>query len=58
METLLNSIEMGELLSRVEEAARSTEEGIKRFIEPAQGTLRRATTKRHHISFGRRGSGK
>lgn len=58
METLLNSNEMGELLSRVEAAARSTEEGIKRFIEPAQGTLRRATTKRHHIIFGRRGSGK
>jgi hypothetical protein len=58
METILNSQEMSELASRVEEAARSTEEGIKRFIEPAQGTLRRATTKRHHIIFGRRGSGK
>ena len=58
MDTILNSNEMSELVSRVEEAARSTEEGIKRFIEPAQGTLRRATTKRHHIIFGRRGSGK
>jgi hypothetical protein len=58
MDTVLNSKEMAELLSLVEEAARSTEEGIKRFIEPAQGTLRRATTKRHHIIFGRRGSGK
>ena len=58
MDTILNSKEMAELLSLVEEAARSTEEGIKRFIEPAQGTLRRATTKRHHIIFGRRGSGK
>jgi hypothetical protein len=45
MDTILNSNEMNELVSRVEEAARSTEEGIKRFIEPAQGTLRRATTK-------------
>jgi hypothetical protein len=58
MDTILNSKEMAELLSLVEEASRSTEEGIKRFIEPAQGTLRRATTKRHHIIFGRRGSGK
>ena len=58
MDTILNSKEMAELLSLVEEAARSTEEGIKRFIELAQGTLRRATTKRHHIIFGRRGSGK
>ena len=31
---------------------------MKRFVEPAQGTLRRATLKRHHIVFGRRGSGK
>jgi hypothetical protein len=58
METILNSKDMSELASRVEEATRSTEEGVKRFIEPAQGTLRRATTKRHHIIFGRRGSGK
>ncbi|NMM28957.1 MAG: hypothetical protein HHJ12_17135 [Glaciimonas sp.] len=46
------------MLTLVEEAARSTEEGIKHFIEPAPGTLRRATNKRHHIVFGRRGSGK
>src|SRR5437870_2487855 len=43
---------------KVEEAARSTDEGIKHFIEPAPGTLRRATSRRHHIIFGRRGSGK
>ena len=42
----------------MEEAARSTEEGVKHFVEPAPGTLRRATSKRHHIVFGRRGSGK
>lgn len=42
----------------VEEAARSSESGVKRFIEPAQGTLRRAVSKRHHLVFGRRGSGK
>lgn len=45
-------------MTLVEEAARSTEEGVKHFIEPAPGTLRRATSKRHHIVFGRRGSGK
>src|SRR6185312_17069005 len=42
----------------VEESTRSSQEGVKRFIEPAQGTLRRAVNKRHHIIFGRRGSGK
>ena len=46
------------MVTLVEEAARSTEEGVKHFIEPAPGTLRRATSKRHHIVFGRRGSGK
>ncbi|NOT70513.1 MAG: hypothetical protein HOP09_04255 [Hyphomicrobium sp.] len=42
----------------VEEATRSTREGVKYFIEPAPGVLQRALTKRHHIVFGRRGSGK
>ena len=42
----------------VEEATRSTREGVKYFIEPAPGVLQRALTKRHHIIFGRRGSGK
>ena len=46
------------MVTLVEEAARSTEQGVKRFIEPAQGTLRRAVSKRHHLIFGRRGSGK
>jgi hypothetical protein len=32
MDTVLNSNEMAELLSLVEEAARSTEEGIKRLL--------------------------
>ena len=58
METILNRSEVEEIVTLVEEAARSTEEGVKRFIEPAQGTLRRAVNKRHHIIFGRRGSGK
>jgi Cdc6-like AAA superfamily ATPase len=46
------------LSTKVEEAARSTKEGVRYFIEPAPGTLRRAVAKRHHIVFGRRGSGK
>ena len=49
---------MGDLVTLVEEAARSTEEGVKHFVEPAPNTLRRATNKRHHVVFGRRGSGK
>jgi hypothetical protein len=39
---LLQSNDIETLVTLVEEAARSTEEGVKRFIEPAQGTLRRA----------------
>lgn len=31
---------------------------MDRFIEPAEGTLRRTLSKWHHIIFGRRGSGK
>lgn len=58
MANILNSDEMGKLVTLVEEASRSTEEGVKYFMEPAPGTLSRATSKRHHIIFGRRGSGK
>ena len=58
MNTILDSPEVAKLVTLVEEAARSTEEGVKRFVEPAQGTLRRATNKRQHMIFGRRGSGK
>jgi hypothetical protein len=42
----------------VEEAARSTGDGVRRFVEPASGTLSRATSRQHHLLFGRRGSGK
>ena len=45
METDLSDDKMDNLLTLVEEAARSTADGVKRFIEPAQGTLRRATTR-------------
>ena len=55
---LQNADALEKLATRVEEAARSTREGVRHFIEPARGTLRRATSKRHHIVFGRRGSGK
>ncbi len=58
MSGILDSSEMVRLVILVEEAARSTEEGVKHFVEPAPGTLRRTTSKRHHIVFGRRGSGK
>jgi hypothetical protein len=55
---LLQSSDIETMVTLVEEAARSTEHGVKRFIEPANGTLRRAISKRHHLIFGRRGSGK
>jgi hypothetical protein len=58
MPTVLDSPAVDSLVILVEEATRSSKEGVKRFIEPAQGTLRRAVNKRHHIVFGRRGSGK
>lgn len=58
MHQLLNSPSVEALEVSIEEATRSTEEGVKRFIEPAQGTLSRALAKRPHIVFGRRGSGK
>src|SRR5882762_10850850 len=58
MNTVLDSTEVEELVILIEEATRSSKEGVKRFIEPAQGTLRRAANKRHHMIFGRRGSGK
>lgn len=58
MSSILDTPEMAKLLTLVEEAARSTEEGIKHFVEPAPGTLLRTTNRRHHIVFGRRGSGK
>lgn len=58
MTDILATSEMVRLTTLVEEAARSTEAGVRHFIEPAPGTLQRATSKRHHIIFGRRGSGK
>jgi hypothetical protein len=40
------------------EAVRANEEGVQRFVEPASGTLRVALSRRPHLIFGRRGSGK
>lgn len=46
------------LITIVEEGARADRKMTSRFIEPAQGTLTRAQNGRHHLVFGRRGSGK
>ena len=58
MGSLLSSGSVDKLEIMIEEATRSTDQGVKRFIEPAQGTLSRAVARRPHIVFGRRGSGK
>lgn len=55
---LLGSAEVDKLVIIVEEATRATGDAPKRFIEPARGTLDRAKSRRHHLVFGRRGSGK
>jgi polynucleotide 5'-kinase involved in rRNA processing len=34
------------------------EEKLRRFVEPARGTLGEAMSPQHHVVFGRRGSGK
>lgn len=54
----LEKAEVGKLERLIEEAIRSTAEGVRRFVEPAIGTLDRAKSKQHHLVFGRRGSGK
>ena len=55
---LLNSPQVDRLVTLVEEATRATRDTPRHFIEPARGTLARAKSRRHHIVFGRRGSGK
>jgi hypothetical protein len=55
---LLSSPKVDKLVVLVEEATRATSDTSKRFIEPARGTLDRAKSRRHHLVFGRRGSGK
>jgi len=58
MKSLLEGEVIQELAKSIEEAIRSTDKGLRRFVEPARGTLIRAKSKQHHIVFGRRGSGK
>jgi hypothetical protein len=55
---LLSSDKITTLSVRIEESTRASEDTIPRFVEPASGTLERAKSRRHHIVFGRRGSGK
>ena len=55
---LLESEQVLGMVTSIEESTRATQHGVARFVEPAQGTLRRAISRRHHIVFGRRGSGK
>src|SRR5262245_5552821 len=55
---LLSTPEVDRLVTLIEEATRATKDSPRRFIEPARGTLDRAKSKRHHLVFGRRGSGK
>ena len=57
-QSILETTNVGTLVRIIEEATRSTQEGVRHFIEPAEGTLARATSRRHHLVFGRRGSGK
>ncbi len=54
----LASPAVDKLVTLIEEATRATKDSPRRFIEPARGTLDRAKARRHHIIFGRRGSGK
>src|SRR5687767_4070267 len=56
--TLLDTTEITKLLTLIEESMRSSEEGVHYFVEPAEDALRRACSRRHHMVFGRRGSGK
>ena len=54
----LNSEAVQNLQNALTEAVRASEEGVQRFIEPASGPLRVALSRRPHLIFGRRGSGK
>lgn len=56
--SILDSREVTALEIALEEATRSSKDGVRRFVEPAAGTLTRATSRTHHLIFGRRGSGK
>jgi hypothetical protein len=47
-----------ELATLLEEGSRASAQSVQRFVEPMAGTVRRAQSRRHHVVFGRRGSGK
>jgi hypothetical protein len=55
---LLNSPTVNRLLQLVNESVRASRDGVKFFLEPSPGVLSKAKSKRHHLIFGRRGSGK
>ena len=55
---ILNTDSVDKLVTLVEEATRATTDAPRQFIEPARGVLARAKSRRHHLIFGRRGSGK
>ncbi len=46
--TILESAEVAKLELLLEEATRSSAAGVRRFVEPANGTLTRATARTHH----------
>lgn len=58
MTNILDSAEVSRLVKLLEETTRANPKSVGRFVEPAVGTLERAKSARHHIVFGRRGSGK
>ncbi len=55
MKILDNSID--DLIVLLDEVTRAAPDG-ERFLEPSSGVLKQAQSKRHHVIFGRRGSGK
>jgi len=55
---VLESDPVRKLSRLVAESLRATSESAKYFLEPTPGVLGKAKGKRHHIIFGRRGSGK
>ena len=58
LEHAIQSAGVRALSKLVEESTRATGDSVKFFIEPTPGVLDKAKNKRHHIIFGRRGSGK
>jgi hypothetical protein len=57
-EPVLSSGNVDRLATLVEESVRASRDGVRYFLEPTSGVLAKAKNKRHHIIFGRRGSGK